>query len=87
VPWADDLLPKVKLLYNPSLEEGFALAHQVERVKDLTSGRDLQLSSLMKIADHKPLWILQPLIYESWDFQLLLNGQAMMEGKLDVPRR
>ncbi|WP_256208086.1 MULTISPECIES: DUF2515 family protein [unclassified Pseudomonas] len=49
--------------------------------------RELQLASLMKIADHEQLWILQPLIYENWDFQLLLDGQAKLEGKFGVPRR
>lgn len=88
LPWADDALPKIKFLAEtPPLAEGFALIQQVERVKDLRSRRDLQLASLMKIADHEQLRILQPLIYESWDFQLLLDGQAKMEGKLGVPRR
>ena len=88
LPWAADALPKVNFLAKtPPLEEGFALIQQVERVKDFRSRRDLQLASLMKIADHEQLWILQPLIYENWDFQLLLDGQAKMEGKLGVPRR
>ncbi|WP_409520968.1 DUF2515 family protein, partial [Pseudomonas sp.] len=36
---------------------------------------------------HEQLGILQPLIYENWDFHLLLDGQAKLEEMFGVPRR
>lgn len=88
LPWVDDALPKIKFLAEtPPLVAGFDLIRQVEHLKAGKMRSDLQLASLMKIADHEQLWILQPLIYKSWDFKLLLDGQAKMEGKFGVPRR
>ncbi|MFJ4394699.1 DUF2515 family protein [Pseudomonas sp. NPDC089396] len=88
LPWIDDALPKINFLAETTpLKEGFDLIKKVEALKDGILRRELQLASLMKIADHEQLWILQPLIYENWDFQLLLDGQAKLEGKFGVPRR
>ncbi len=88
LPWHDDALPKIDYLAKTDpLTEGFDLMRKVERLQDGKARRTLQLKSLIEIAKHEQIKILQPLIYESWDFRLLLDGQAKMEGKLGVPRR
>lgn len=88
LPWVDDALPKINnLKKTPELVEGFLLISETERMPLGKDRRDKQLASLMAIAKHEQIKILQPLIYESWDFKKLLDAQAVMEGHLGVPRR
>lgn len=88
LPWLDHALPKINNLKETDpLIEGFALIPEIERLKQGKMRQDKQLESLMAIAKHEQIKILQPLIYESWDFQKLLDAQAAMEGHLGIPRR
>lgn len=88
LPWLKDALPKIKYLQKTAyLEQGFELVSEIEGLSDGEIRRRKQLASLMAIANHEQLEILQPLIYESSDFKLLLNSQALMEGHMGVPKR
>ncbi|MGN8262190.1 DUF2515 family protein [Pseudomonas sp. SMSB3] len=88
LPWLDDALPKINNLQKTDpLLEGFSLIPEIENLKPGKKRRDIQLNSLMAIANHEQKEILQPLIYESWAFQKLLDFQALMEGHMGVPRR
>lgn len=49
--------------------------------------RALQYESLIAIAKHEQVKILQPLIYEDVVFRRLLDAQAVVEGNWGVPRR
>ncbi|WP_426144010.1 DUF2515 family protein [Pseudomonas sp. DWP3-1-2] len=49
--------------------------------------RALQYKSLIAIANHEHVKILQPLIYEDVVFRRLLDAQAVVEGNWGVPRR
>jgi hypothetical protein len=49
--------------------------------------RALQYKSLIAIANHEQVKILQPLIYEDVVFRRLLDAQAVVEGNWGVPRR
>jgi len=88
LPWVDDALPKINhLKKTPELVEGFNLIPETERLSPGKTRSDTQLLSLMAIAKHEQIKILQPLIYESEGFQDLLDLQALMEGHFGVPRR
>ncbi|WP_313646969.1 DUF2515 family protein [Pseudomonas sp.] len=88
LPWLDDVLPKIDYLQkNPHLELGFKWISVIEEMREGKAREDKQLESLMAIAKHEQLKVLQPLIYDSWVFQKLLDMQALVEGNLGVPRR
>jgi len=88
LPWLKDALSKINNLQKTDyLEQGFDLISQTERYPEGELRQRRQLASLMAIANHEQLKILQPLIYESKDFKALLNSQALMEGHFGVPRR
>ncbi|MFJ4114801.1 DUF2515 family protein [Pseudomonas sp. NPDC089758] len=88
LPWIDDALPKINLLQKTDdLIEGFSFIPEIEKLLPGKKRQNIQLKSLMAIARHEQIEILQPLIYESWGFQKLLDSQAFMEGHMGVPRR
>ena len=88
LPWLNEALQKINNLKKTDyLEQGFDFISQVERYPEGELRQRRQLASLMAIANHEQLMILQPLIYESKDFKALLNSQALMEGHFGVPRR
>ncbi|GAO92538.1 hypothetical protein RYA95_27465 [Pseudomonas syringae pv. actinidiae] len=88
LPWAEDALLKIKnLKVTDHLRLGFSLMAKFETTRGRDAQRQQQLASLIAIANHEQLNILQPLIYESIGFQALLYGQSKLEGHLGVPRR
>lgn len=88
LPWIDDALPKINSLKKTDeLVAGFELISIIEGMPEGTKREDLKLKSLMEIAKHEQLKILQPLIYKDKSFQVLLTMQAVTEGHMGVPRR
>jgi hypothetical protein len=88
LPWLEDALPKINNLETtPYLEQGFAFFPKIERLRQGERRHDYQFQSLMAIANHEQLKILQPLIYDSLEFRALLASQALLEGHIGVPRR
>ena len=69
------------------IKQAFALTKQLEAMPNNSRKRAVQLTSLIAIADHEQRKILQPLIYESYAFQLTLDAQALAEGLPLVPLR
>lgn len=88
LPWIEDALPKIRSLkQTPELIAGFKLISMIEKMPKGARREDYKLKSLMEIAKHEQLKILQPLIYEDKAFQVLLTMQAVAEGHMGVPRR
>src|SRR5690606_12596870 len=58
-----------------------------ERSSDYEERRALQLQSLMMIANHEQITILQPLIYNEWVFNKSLDIQAALEDLPLIPKR
>ena len=88
LPWLEEALPEINhLQITPDLRDGFDFISETEHLQPGKLRRDMQYESLMAIARHEQLMILQPLIYESLGFKALLRSQALMEGHIGVPRR
>lgn len=88
LPWADEALPVLKnLAITPYVEKGFNRIKECVDATDPVIKRDLQMSSLLAIADHEQRKILQPLIYEGSMFKKVLTTQAALEGAPLVPLR
>lgn len=88
LPWIDDALPKINnLKVTDYLISGFKLISLIEKTPEGAQREDYKLQSLIKIANHEQLKILQPLIYEDKGFRALLYTQALTEGHMGVPRR
>lgn len=88
LPWFDDALPRINnLKVTEYLQEGFELISIIEKTPKGSKRDQFKLDSLMAIARHEQLKILQPLIYDSTLFRTLLDSQALLEGHLGVPRR
>ncbi|PBP97408.1 DUF2515 family protein [Pseudomonas congelans] len=88
LPWIDDALPKINnLKVTDYLVSGFELISVVEKTPKGAKRDQPKLDSLMAIANHEQLMILQPLIYNTTLFRRLLDSQALAEGHLGVPRR
>ncbi|MGN8261974.1 DUF2515 family protein [Pseudomonas sp. SMSB3] len=88
LPWVDDALPTINYFkVTPDLADGFNFISETENLPLSKLRRDTQYESLLAIARHEQLMILQPLIYESLDFKALLRSQSVMEGHIGVPRR
>jgi hypothetical protein len=88
LPWASAALSSINNLKKTSeIDEAFDLIKSVESLPSGPAREAAQLESLLKIADHEQLRILQPLIYDDWTFQKILDGQALSEGMPYVPLR
>ncbi|MCU7246432.1 DUF2515 family protein [Pseudomonas koreensis] len=88
LPWADEALPVLKNLgLTPDITAGFNLIKKSETTPDPVARRNLQQQSLLAIADHEQRRILQPLIYNGFLFQKVLQAQATAEGAPFVPLR
>ncbi|MEE4679736.1 hypothetical protein V2K56_08785 [Pseudomonas alliivorans] len=88
LPWFDEALPKIKnLVFNDYIILGFNLVRKIEATRNGSKRAEQQLAHLMAIAYHEQLKILQPLIYDSTTFKVLLESQALTEGYMGIPRR
>lgn len=88
LPWADDALSKINnLKVTDELIEGFKWILRIERTPEGRQRENYKFQSLMEIAKHEQVKILQPLIYEDKSFRPLLSMQALLEGHMGVPRR
>ncbi|MFJ4056827.1 DUF2515 family protein [Pseudomonas sp. NPDC089743] len=64
----------------PDPRDGFGFIYGTEHLQPGKLRREMQYESLMAIARHEQLVILQPLIYNSLGFKTLLRGQALWEA-------
>ncbi|WP_375232857.1 DUF2515 family protein, partial [Pseudomonas syringae group genomosp. 3] len=88
LPWFGFAVPKINnLKVTPYLRQGFELIRKTESMTTVSDRRALQYKSLIAIANHEQVKILQPLIYEDVIFRRLLDAQAVVEGNWGVPRR
>ncbi|KAA0694926.1 hypothetical protein DT594_08615 [Halopseudomonas laoshanensis] len=88
LPWAAESLSTLNnLRLTNEITQAFNDIRAFEVTTDMESKRVLQLSSLMVIANHEQLNILQPLIYENWAFKRSLDMQSLIEGVPLVPKR
>ncbi|QZP31819.1 DUF2515 family protein [Pseudomonas sp. DR48] len=88
LPWADDALSILGNLHvTDEIKSGFKSIRNTENLPNGTARREMQLSSLMDIANHEQRKILQPLIYEGKPFQTTLKMQAGFEWAPFVPVR
>ncbi|PBQ21033.1 hypothetical protein CCL09_01435 [Pseudomonas congelans] len=88
LPWFSVAVPKINnLKVTPYLKHGFELIKKTESMTTVSDRRAFQYQSLIAIANHEQVKILQPLIYEDFIFRRLLDVQALIEGNWGVPRR
>ncbi len=88
LPWAKEALPVINnLQVTIEIKKAFKLIRQLEGMPASPAKSDMQLTSLMHIADHEQRKILQPLIYEELAFKLVLDAQAIAEVLPFVPLR
>ncbi|WP_347902742.1 hypothetical protein [Pseudomonas purpurea] len=88
LPWSEDALVAVNNLKETAeVKEAFTLIRELESLPPGPDRESAKYKSLLRIADHEQLKILQPLIYDDWTFQKILDGQAIAEGVPYVPLR
>lgn len=88
LPWASEALSALNnLRLTSEITQAFNDVRAFEESGDIESKRALQLSSLLVIANHEQLNILQPLIYEGWAFKRSLDLQSLIEGVPLIPKR
>ncbi|MBU0522555.1 MULTISPECIES: DUF2515 family protein [Pseudomonas] len=88
LPWANDALSTLGNLHvTDEIKSGFKSIQNTESLSKGTARREMQLSSLMDIANHEQRKILQPLIYDGKAFQTTLKMQAGFEWAPFVPVR
>lgn len=89
LPWATEALSKLNnLAPTPEVIEAFRLTALCESRHDIRSEQEeLKYQSLLQIANHEQLKILQPLIYDLLPFRAVLKAQAIMEIMPFVPQR
>jgi hypothetical protein len=88
LPWAEEALAVVKdFSLTDNLRKGFDLQKETERTTSAGQRSTAQLKSLLEIAKHEQLNILQPLIYESAAFQAELDVQQGLEFLPFIPKR
>lgn len=88
LPWVKIAIPKINALkITDHLRQGFELIKKTEATTTISDRRALQFQSLMAIARHEQIKILQPLIYEDFVFRRLLDSQSIVEGNWGIPRR
>lgn len=87
LPWAEEALATLKnFKVNEYLLKAFKTIKKIESAKN-NERPSLQLKSLLAIADHEQLEVLQPLIYENHVLQKALDLQALTEGLPYFPLR
>jgi len=87
LPWAEEALTTLNYFKaNPYIIEAFKTIKKCEQATT-PDKPDLQLESLLAIANHEQLEILQPLIYENRALQTVLDLQALTEGLPCFPLR
>ncbi|WP_224770872.1 DUF2515 family protein [Pseudomonas sp. FEN] len=87
LPWAEEALATLNnFKVNPHILEAFETIKKCEQAAT-DNKPDLQFDSLLAIANHEQLEILQPLIYENQIFQKVLDLQALTEGLPGFPLR
>ncbi len=87
LPWAEEALA---ILKNFEVNEYLLKAFKAIKETELAAKSEkppLQLKSLLAIANHEQLEVLQPLIYEDLAFQRVLDLQALTEGLPCFPLR
>ncbi|MCX4028572.1 hypothetical protein H0A36_14570 [Endozoicomonas sp. SM1973] len=69
LPWAEEAIDKINN-FQPSSDivKGFKLIKSIEKIKNKNKVPNLQLGSLLAIAEHEQGTVLQPLIYNNPDF-------------------
>lgn len=88
LPWAQEALTSLNnLKITDEITEAFNYVKSCESETDRQEKRQLQYSSLLSMASHEQLNILQPFIYENWAFNRTLDMQAIIEGVPLVPKR
>lgn len=89
LPWAAEALSTLNnLSRTDEIISAFELIRQFESLPANKNIRaPAQYNSLLKIADHEQLKILQPLIYDKWEFQKVLDVQAKSEILPFIPKR
>ncbi|MCU1747895.1 DUF2515 family protein [Pseudomonas sp. 6D_7.1_Bac1] len=88
LPWADEALSTLGNLHvTDEIKAGFNAIRETEGMSAGIPRSNMQLKSLMAIADHEQRKILQPLIYEGKFFQATLKMQAGFEWAPFVPVR
>jgi len=87
LPWAEEALAVLNnFKANSYILEAFNTIDKFEQ-SGIDERPDIQLKSLLIIADHEQLKILQPLIYEDYAFQKTLDLQTLTEGIPCFPLR
>ena len=88
LPWAEDSLAIINnFKVKKEVVEAFLMIKQTEGRAPDGERQEFQFNSLMAMAKHEQLNILQPLIYESIAFQAILYAQKKSEGLPFVPLR
>lgn len=88
LPWAEETLTVLNnLRLTKDITKAFQYTRSFERSSDYEERRALQLQSLMMIANHEQITILQPLIYNKWVFNKSLDIQAALEDLPLIPKR
>lgn len=88
LPWAEETLTVLNnLRLTEDITKAFQYTRSFERSSDYEERRALQLQSLMMIANHEQITILQPLIYNEWVFNKSLDIQAALEDLPLIPKR
>lgn len=88
LPWAEETLTVLNnLRLTKDITKAFQYTRSFERSSDYEERRALQLQSLMMIANHEQITILQPLIYNEWVFSKSLDIQAALEDLPLIPKR
>ena len=88
LPWAEETLTVLNnLRLTKDITKAFQYTRSFERSSDYEERRALQLQSLMMIANHEQITILQPLIYNEWVFNKSLDIQAALEDLPLIPKR
>src|SRR5690554_2782627 len=88
LPWAEETLTVLNnLRLTKDITKAFQYIRSCERSSEYEERRALQLQSLMMIANHEQITILQPLIYNEWVFNKSLDIQAALEDLPLIPKR
>lgn len=87
LPWSEESLAAINnLKLTPEITSAFNLTKETETLSG-TERTEKQYKSLLAIANHEQLNILQKLIYNDWSFQRTLDTQKLAEGAPLVPLR
>lgn len=88
LPWARDALEVLNnLRLTDELVGAFKCIQDYEDAANSRLKQHLQMRSLLLIANHEQLNVLQPLIYDNWQFKRTLDMQALLEGVPLLPKR